>query len=161
MYFQNRSNITNMRLFLDDYREPSHCLSYMHLRIGPKHILFAQDWKVVRNFKEFIEAVTTHHKDITLVSFDHDLSDEHYHHTLMDDPALLKNFYKKQDREMTGFDCAVWMRDFYLSKGLSLPVILVHSMNPLGTVNIEEVFSHAGIHTPLAEPEADPKGQEN
>ncbi len=51
---------------------------------------------------------------------------------------------------MTGYDCALWMRDFYLDKGLELPDILVHSMNPLGTVNIEQVFLSDG-QNPSAE----------
>ena len=130
-----------MKLFLDDFREPRHCLSYMDIRIGPKHFVFAEDWIVVRDFQQFTEAVIRHHEEITLVSFDHDLCDAHYDHALMKNPAAMLAFYDRKDREMTGFDCAVWMREFFQSKRLPLPETIVHSMNPVGTVNIEEVFS--------------------
>ena len=143
-----------MRLFLDDIREPSHCLSYMHLRIGQGHTVYAQEWKVVRDFLEFEEAVIKHHSEIRMVSFDHDLSIEHYNHALMEDPAKLKKFYKREDREKTGFDCAQWMKDFYCSRGLTLPEIIVHSMNPAGTVNIEEVFFPTDLQIRPAEPKA-------
>jgi len=143
-----------MRLFLDDIREPSHCLSYMHLRIGPEHSVYAQEWKVVRDYREFEEAVIRHHSEILMVSFDHDLSIEHYNHALMEDPAKLKEYYKREDRQKTGYDCAQWMRDFYLSKGLTLPEIIVHSMNPAGMVNIEELFFQTDIQKQYAVPEA-------
>ncbi len=141
-----------MRLFLDDFRDPHHCLSYMDARIGPNHLVYALEWEVVRDFHGFVETVSQHHLEITTVSFDHDLSQEHYDNDLMTDNAWLLKFYERQDREMTGYDCALWMRDFYLSKGLELPEILVHSMNPMGTINIEQVFLSDG-QPPTAERE--------
>ena len=81
--FADRIKPFHMRLFLDDFREPWHCLSYMGRRIGTKHRVFTEDWTVVRDFHRFKEAVTLHHEDITLVSFDHDLCDAHYDTTLM------------------------------------------------------------------------------
>jgi len=149
--FADRIKPLHMRLFLDDFREPWHCLSYMGRRIGLKQSVFAEDWTVVRDFRQFTEAVMRHHGEIALVSFDHDLCDAHYDHALMMDPAAMQAFYDRQDREMTGFDCAVWMREFFRSKGLPLPETLVNSMNPVGTANIEEVLSEptGGIRSPL------------
>jgi hypothetical protein len=160
---QTESKPFHMRLFLDDFREPWHCLSYMGSRIGLKQSVFAEDWTVVRDFHQFTEAVMRHHGKITLVSFDHDLCDAHYDHALMTDPAAMQAFYERKDREMTGFDCAVWMRDFFRSKGLALPEIIVHSMNPVGTVNIEEVFSNptGRIQTPLIRTGESDRGQES
>jgi len=139
-----------MRLFLDDFRDPHHFLSYMDARIGPNHLVYALEWEVVRDYRGFVETVSQHHLEITTVSFDHHLSHEHYDNALMTDNALLLKFYEREDREMTGYDCALWMRDFYLSKGLELPEILVHSMNPMGTGNIEQVFLSDG-QPPTAE----------
>jgi len=129
-----------MKLFLDDVRHPLHCFGYMAGRIGEKSKVYLDSWEIVRNFDEFKDAVESFHGQIELVSFDHDLSVEHYDHSMMVNPNLMEAYYNKEDREKTGYDCAVWMKEFYERQNTELPKIMVHSMNPVGTANITNVF---------------------
>lgn len=98
-------------LFLDDERNPQDVTWLQY----PENV----EWTVVRTFSEFVKVVRT---DVfELLSFDHDLQD----------------FSKGS--EMTGYDCLKFYCDFIGFHGLKPeyhPVILVHSMNPIGKVNI-------------------------
>lgn len=130
-----------MKIFLDDIRCPTECVKYMHKRI--KHlspIYLEGEWYIVRNFKEFQEAILKYHKDITHVSFDHDLADDHYDVSMYHGKTQYEEHLAKS-KEKTGYDCAKWMKDFYQENRLSLPeYIFVHSMNPVGTENIKNLF---------------------
>lgn len=129
-----------MKIFLDDYRDPQICLSYMHSRIGARNVVYKEgEWLIVRNYAEFVAAVRKYIKDITVVSFDHDLSDEHYGDDVQNF-VTLEEYYNRTDRQQTGYDCAKWMLDLYVTIGIPLPEIIVHSMNPAGTKNIEDLF---------------------
>ena len=121
-----------MKLFLDDIRQPQECIHYMHKRIGKLNPIYLEDWFVVRNYKDFVEAVTNHIDEITHVSFDHDLADIHY------DPRTWTEGFVYH--EETGHDCAVWLKNFYEENSKDLPILFVHSMNPVGTQNIINVF---------------------
>jgi len=121
-----------MKLFLDDIRQPQECIHYMQKRIGALNPIYLEDWTVVRNYKDFVDVVTNHIDEITHVSFDHDLADIHY------DPTTWREGFVYQ--EETGHDCAVWLKNFYKEKGKELPILFVHSMNPVGTQNIINVF---------------------
>jgi len=131
-----------MKLFLDDIRQPKDCIAYMHQRIGALNPIYLQEWMVVRNYEEFVNAVTEHIDIITHISFDHDLSDEHY------DPAMYQgeteyNELYNQFTEKTGYECAKWFKQFYREKNKTFPVMFIHSMNPTGTQNSINVFQNA------------------
>ena len=71
-----RTNSKN--LFLDDFRKPHDCMSYMPHRIGTSAAIYTQlDWEIVINYDEFVEWIKTNGIP-EIVSFDHDLADEHY-----------------------------------------------------------------------------------
>jgi len=128
-----------MKIFLDDVRIPSDCIGYMYTRIGSLNPIYLENWTIVRNYNEFVDVVTNNITEITHISFDHDLADEHY------DPAMYHGTEKYMElagkfKEKTGLDCAIWLNEFYLSAGKSLPIMFVHSMNPVGTKNIIDVF---------------------
>lgn len=115
-------NAEDMKLFLDDERMPEQAALYMQSRIGKLNPIYLEEWMVVKTYTQFTIAITKHHKEITHVSFDHDLSDfEH-------------------DREKTGHDCAVWLKNYYTENNLKLPIMFVHSANPIGVENIINVF---------------------
>ena len=119
-----------MKIFLDDYRTPLNCISYMHQRIGALNTIYLQEWVIVKNYDDFVNMVSKNADVITHISFDHDLADEHYiSESRMDS---LYDIYQ----EKTGYDCAKWVKDFYLSIETDLPIMFVHSMNPVGTQNI-------------------------
>jgi len=128
-----------MKVFLDDVRNPKDCIGYMYTRIGSLNPIYLEDWIVVRNYDEFVSVISNNINEITHISFDHDLADEHY------DPAMYYGVEKYNELagkfiEKTGLDCAIWLKEFYLSKSKSLPTMFVHSMNPVGTKNIINVF---------------------
>jgi hypothetical protein len=120
-------------LFLDDIREPEHCLSYTH-----NQIYDALDWIVVRSYDEFIGCVESMGIP-EVISFDHDLADEHYDPDLYGSETyneVYDNFEFK-----TGYDCAKWFIDYIIDNNLQLPdTIMIHSMNPVGALNIKSLF---------------------
>lgn len=130
-----------IRLLLDDYREPKTCITYMTYRLGnAKNVYGFGKWVVVKNYDEFVEFVTYNHKSIELVSFDHDLADGHYHKNMQNGVLNYDSFDFESNENKTGYHAAKWFKEFYELNNLELPYIIVHSMNPVGTENIKNVF---------------------
>jgi len=131
-----------MKIFLDDVRIPLDCISYMHQRIGTLNPIYQEKWIIVKNYDQFkvlIDSCVEKNVKVTHVSFDHDLADEHY------DPIMLKeegdyNSLYNTFKEKTGLDCAKYLNELYIRNELELPIMFVHSMNPVGTQNIINVF---------------------
>lgn len=124
-------------LFLDDFRNPMDCINYMRLRVDDSAMYSREKWIVVRNYEEFVNYITN--KGLPyLISFDHDLADEHY------DPSMYSGNYDdvaKNFKEKTGMDCAKWLVDYCLDNEKQLPKFVVHSMNPAGTKNISSLLN--------------------
>ena len=114
--------ITNYNLFLDDVRIPTH-VTWVNV---PKD----QHYSVVRNYQEFVDIITLRGLP-KFVCYDHDLNDAHYSHGLRGD-----NIPYDQYAEKTGYDCAKWLVDYCMKKGVKHPPYVVHSMNPVGKQNI-------------------------
>ena len=114
-------------LFIDDFRMPKDAFAYMKL---PQYI--TKEWIVVRNFYAFITIIQN--KGIPdSISLDHDLSDSHYNTEL--------NIPYDQYTEKTGYHCAKWLIDYCIDNNKKLPAeILIHSMNPAGSLNIKSLF---------------------
>lgn len=134
-----------IKIFLDDIRCPSDCVSYMYDRIGDKNPIYLKGgWLIVRNYQEFVEMVVRYQNDITHISFDHDLAEEHLV------PQEEWEIYEKDIayqvqkhslyRERTGYDCAKWMKEYYEMTGINFPEMYVHSQNPIGLKRIVELF---------------------
>jgi hypothetical protein len=105
-------------LFLDDVREPN---------------LFLNDtrtWVIVRGYNDFVKIITERGLP-EFISFDHDLADEHYNQ-IVD--------YEKYV-EKTGYDCAKWLMEYCIKNNKTLPNYQIHSMNPVGRMNINMVLS--------------------
>ena len=103
-------------LFLDDVRDPN------------KFLQDVRTWETVRNYNQFVEIIQK--RGIPkFVSFDHDLS---YH-----DINKTDNFTEK-----TGMDCAKWLVEFCMKTNQQLPEFKVHSMNPVGRVNIQSLLEN-------------------
>lgn len=130
-----------MKLFLDDIRNPMECFQYMNSRIGKKSILYTEnDWIIVRNYLEFTMALVQHQGAFEVISFDHDLSLEHY---------APKEIWTQPDKvserfdtfkEATGYECAQFSKAFYESNFEKHPEVLIHSMNPVGAERIKSLF---------------------
>lgn len=124
-----------MKVFLDDVRIPEDCSKYMYARLGALNTLYLENWFVVRNYDEFCLFIRHNYKDITHISFDHDLGEDLVEERL--ERGMSKRQAKaKKKLERTGLDCARWLVDFYKKKEQPLPTIFIHSMNPVGTENI-------------------------
>jgi hypothetical protein len=111
-------------LFLDDFREPEDVFGYTNNQ------LYLIGWVIVRNYDEFVKTIIE--KGIPdMISFDHDLADEHYEsHQEYD-----------QYTEKTGYHCAKWLIYYCIDNNKKLPTeILIHSMNTVGSLNIKSLF---------------------
>ena len=118
------------KLFLDDIRNPKAAAG-----LAPQFAqLYLQDWDIVRNYAEFVDYIQTNGIP-DLISFDHDLADEHY-----------QGVSDVEYSEKTGLDCAKWLVDFCMDGGLKLPQYIVHSANPAGSKNIQSYLDNAKKH---------------
>lgn len=104
-----------------------------------RSIYSEESWEIVRSYKEFVETVRLkfYLKEWpSLISFDHDLADEHY------DPAMYSENgeYPKNFSEKTGTECAKWLLQFCIENDIELPDYTVHSMNPIGAERIKGVL---------------------
>ena len=126
------------KLFLDDFRNPKDAFT---LVIPHQKIFWEPDWHVVRNYDEFVKWIEEN--DLPdFISFDHDLADEHYE-DLTQDPNWNQVGHQQElgyqeYREKTGLDCAKWLVDWCVDRGIDLPDYAVHSANPAGRRNIEQ-----------------------
>jgi len=118
----------NKLLWLDDLRNP-----YLNEegKVPVENLII--DW--VLNYSQFTQWIEKYGLP-RAISFDHDLAQEHY------TPEYFWNDYQESKKfqdwksksyiEKTGADCAKWLVDYCLDKGLHLPKINVHSANPIG-----------------------------
>ena len=120
-------------LYLDDFRHPIDSSYYLG-----NPIYTSVEWEIVRNYDAFI-AIVLEKGVPEIVSFDHDLADEHYDPDLYGSEtynSIYDNFVFK-----TGYDCAKWLINYCIDNKKELPAtVLIHSMNPAGSLNIKSLF---------------------
>lgn len=127
----------NFNLFLDDWREPVLCATYMHRR-GVDCRIYHEDFIIVRSYGQFIKTILE--KGLPkFVSFDYDLADvEELKETLPVDEW----FDIINDRNYNGLDCAHFMIKFCTEKNLSFPKYAIHSDNvDGGRKELEKIIS--------------------
>ena len=118
-------------LFLDDIRDPQ---TSVFLR--NQDFYRNTKWVVVRSHDEFVSYIT-HNGMPDLISFDHDLADEHYGtHDNLDEMEYL--LYE----EKTGYHCAKWLIEYCMDNNVNPPEYLVHSMNTAGATNIKYLIEN-------------------
>ena len=119
-------------LFLDDVRMPGDA-SWVRLP--------SARYDIVRNYDEFVEFIQERGVP-EFVSFDHDLAAEHYR-DLMDQSANdMVNLHYDNYEERTGYDCLKWLLDFCSNENLRRPIILMHTMNPVGRDNMRSLIAN-------------------
>ena len=117
-------------LFLDDFRVPSDCSRYM---TNPEFYLLNK-WEIVRNYDEFVKFIEKNGLP-EVISFDHDLADEHYSQDMYAGNEVYDENYKNFT-EKTGYDCTKWLVDYCMDRNIDVPDYMVHSKNPAGAKNI-------------------------
>ena len=129
-------NMIPYNLFLDDFRNPSDCLNYSHKYMPKDKSIYRQSWVTARSHEDFIRIIKATF-DCGLfperVSFDHDLSEDHYSETFNNCPELYDTCQEK-----TGNHSAKWLVKFCIDNNIDLPKCYVHSMNPSGSERIWE-----------------------
>jgi hypothetical protein len=125
--------MSSYALFLDDIRIP---LTTRHVYMPP------YNWEIAKTYNEFVRLITE--KGLPyFISFDHDLSHEHYPFNEPDGGRSNPNVIPYDTyKEKTGYHCALWLIDYCAKNKLKLPQFQVHSMNPIGKKNIENVLTH-------------------
>jgi hypothetical protein len=116
-------------LYLDDVRTPTETMAGY------------EPWYVVRNYDEFTAWITENGVP-DMISFDHDLADEH-----MDDyyQQIAQQGYQHPSYELftekTGLNCADWLISYCQDNKTSLKKCCVHSHNPVGAANIQSMLN--------------------
>ena len=116
-------------LWLDDVRDP--------FENDGEWLVFApikaEEVIWVKTYEEFVGWITVNGLPDG-IAFDHDLADEHLVHNNM-----WIDYYENggiEFKEKTGMDCAKWLVEHCLDKGLDLPKFSSQSANPPGRENI-------------------------
>jgi hypothetical protein len=117
-------NMIKKFVYLDDVRTP--------VKVQKDE----QDWVVVRSYEEFVSAILDiGMENIELISLDHDLGRRATQHFLRSTTRTYNIDYDEIE-EKTGMDCAKWLVEHSMDSKTRLPVIVVHSANPVGSANI-------------------------
>jgi hypothetical protein len=106
-------------LYLDDVRTPK-----------------ADNWEVVRNYDEFVAHIKLKGLGAyEVISLDHDLGEgamvEYYTNVK---PNYELDYNRIQEK--TGMDCARFLVAESMNQKIPLPVVYVHSANPIGAANM-------------------------
>ena len=84
-----------------------------------------ESWIIIKSYSHFVDFIVIQDFNlISEISLDHDLG-------LSD----LKN-------EKTGYDVAKWLVNYSMDNNINLPIIKVHSANPVGSLNIIKLINN-------------------
>lgn len=121
------------KLFIDDVRNPQD-VKWAQLPVGP--------WVVVRNYQQFVDHISKNGLP-SFVAFDHDLADEHYRPSMYNNDGHYNKYYTDGTfKEKTGYHCAQWLIEYCIDNNKSFPDYEVHSMNPIGKINIKSIIEN-------------------
>ena len=119
------------KLFLDDVRTPE-----MVWR-DTIHPLYEDNttWVIVKSYEAFVSYIDEFGLP-DIISFDHDLSFDHYK-----EENQREIEYDKMEVK-TGYHAAQWLIDFCKTNARCIPECMVHSMNKVGKRNIELIIEN-------------------
>jgi hypothetical protein len=114
------------KLFLDDFRSP---YDVFKNTLDPDYEN-NNSWTTVKSYEDFVNIIES--KGLPeIVSFDHDLSQDHY---LQENQEGDIQYLKLSEK--TGYHAAEWLINFCSEKGVKFPKYKVHSQNSQGKINI-------------------------
>lgn len=122
-------------LWLDDVRNPE---EGDWLVFSPLEPPFCTVW--VKTYNEFTSYIASNEMPDG-ICFDHDLG------MVVALKARAKGMSKRQSRrlkqqEKSGYDCAKWLVDYCMTKGIRLPLYNIQSANPVGKENIRSLLEN-------------------
>lgn len=123
------------RLFLDDWRVPADCATYMWRRTDCR--IFHEDWDIVRSYGQFAKWIEENGVP-DLVAFDYDLADVE---ELKAELPFEEWFSLDENRAYTGLDCAKLLLGFCEKNGFEFPEYVIHSANPDGAEEIKKLLA--------------------
>lgn len=124
------------RLFLDDWRIPRDCATYMWQRKTDCRD-YHEDWTVARSFGQFARYIDSIGIP-DLVSLDYDLADVE---ELKESLGIEEWFSLAENREYNGTDCLAHLISRCRKEGKPLPKIYIHSANPDGSDEMKKMIS--------------------
>ena len=114
------------RLFLDDWRIPRDCATYMWQRTDCR--IYHEEWDIVRSYGQFVEWIEKNGVP-DLVKFDYDLADVD---ELKEELPIEEWFNLDENRVYTGLDCVEFLLDFCNKNDFKFTEYVIHSVNTDG-----------------------------
>jgi hypothetical protein len=129
----------NFKLFLDDIRMPDAAFIYEErIKLLDKTHTRSCEWEIVRNYNDFCEFIDKFGIP-EIVSFDHDLCEEHIKH-YFDVTSKVGVIEYGNLKTKTGKHCAEYFVDKWKAAGKPKVYVLVHSANRWGQTEIKNVL---------------------
>ncbi len=122
------------RLFLDDWRIPRDCATYMWQRTDCR--IYHEEWDIVRSYGQFVEWIEKNGVP-DLVTFDYDLADVE---ELKEELPIEEWFNLDENRVYTGLDCVEFLLDFCNKNDFKFPEYVIHSVNPAGCEEMKRIL---------------------
>lgn len=126
-------------LWLDDARNPFIDLEGKVPKVKDSIL----EW--VLNYEQFVQWIEKYGLP-DIISFDHDLADEHYTPEYFwsnyEENKKYQEWRSETYQEKTGMDCAKWLVDYCIDNDKELPEFYVHSANPVGADNIKGILNN-------------------
>ena len=122
------------RLFLDDWRIPRDCATYMYHRADCR--IFHEEWDIVRSYGQFIKWIEDNGVP-DLVAFDYDLADVA---ELKESLPIEEWFDLDEGRVYTGLDCVKFLLNYCNDRNIKFPEYVIHSANPDGSEEIKNLL---------------------
>ena len=123
------------RLFLDDWRIPTDCATYMWQRRADCRD-YHEEWSVSRSFGQFARYIDSEGIP-DLVSLDYDLADVE---ELKESLGIEEWFDMDEGRAYTGSDCLSYLIGKCRAEKKPLPKIYIHSANPDGSDEMKKMI---------------------
>lgn len=117
-------------LFLDDKKNAKDVWSTTKT---PEYAVY--NWVTIKDYDSFVDIIKEQGLP-TRISFDHNLSDEHYGYE--DSKDIPYDSFEIK----TGYDCALWLIEYCIDYSYSLPVCKIHCNMDKGAKNIQKLLDN-------------------